>query len=108
LKWLNYLQLKLTILHFCNRFNFLPYTVELNYQATLLATRQEVGVVWFGPMMNFLIFSVLVFLTWICQKLFGIFPDIGSKLVVCYGLITFLDPLLILLVDVALGVCDHM
>ncbi len=34
----------------------------------------------------------------------GMFPDIGSKFVVVYGLEAFLDPFLILIIDCALQV----
>lgn len=85
-----------------NKFNFLPYTVELNYQSTLMATREEIGVVWLGPLTNIVVFSLLVVFCWVCQKLFGLFPDIGCKFIVAYGLFTFLDPILILIVDMSL------
>lgn len=87
-----------------HRFNFLPYTVELNYQSTLMATREEIGVVWLGPLTNIIVFSLLVVFCWVCQKLFGFFPDIGCKFIVAYGLFTFLDPILILIVDMSLKV----
>ncbi|OWF49741.1 uncharacterized protein LOC110451314 [Mizuhopecten yessoensis] len=86
-----------------NSFNFLPYTVELNYQPTLLATREEIGVVWSGPLLNLVIFCLFIILVWISQLLFGLFPDLGCKFVIVYGLHTFLDPLTILIVDASLG-----
>ncbi|KAK7489378.1 hypothetical protein BaRGS_00019322 [Batillaria attramentaria] len=85
-----------------NKFNFLPHTVELNYQPTLLRTREEIAVVVFGPLMNLIVFSLLVVFAWICPKVFGLLPDIASKFVMAFGIITFLDPLLILIVDCAL------
>lgn len=98
----------LALKHTCNvsifRFNFLPYTVELNYQSNLMKTREEIAVVWLGPIMNILIFILLVLFCWISQKLFGLFPDIGCKFTISYGLMTLLDPLLILAVDCILKV----
>lgn len=82
-----------------NKFNFLPYTVELNYQSNLLKTREEIAVVWLGPIMNILIFILLVNFCFLSQKLFGMFPDIGCKFNVAYGLLTLLDPLLIIIID---------
>ncbi|VDI72896.1 Hypothetical predicted protein [Mytilus galloprovincialis] len=82
-----------------NKFNFLPYTVELNYQSNLMKTREEIAVVWLGPIMNIVIFILLVIFCWLSQKLFGLFPDIGCKFTVAYGLMTLLDPLFIMIVD---------
>lgn len=86
------------------RFNFLPHTVELNYQPTLLQTREEIAVVILGPLMNIVVFSLLVVFAWICPKVFGLIPDIASKFVMAYGIMTFFDPLLTLLMDCALTV----
>ncbi|XP_046362564.2 uncharacterized protein LOC124139499 [Haliotis rufescens] len=82
-----------------NKFEFLPYTVKLNYQATLLRAREEIAVVFFGPLINILVFCLLVLFAWISPKIFSIFPDLCSKFVICFGLFTFLDPLLTLIVD---------
>ncbi|PVD32684.1 hypothetical protein C0Q70_08129 [Pomacea canaliculata] len=84
-----------------NKFNFLPYTVELNYQPTLMRTRDEIAVVVFGPLMDVVAFSLLVVFSWLSQKIFGTFPDIFSKFVMAFGIMTFFDPLLILVVDCA-------
>ncbi|KAJ8321997.1 hypothetical protein KUTeg_000468 [Tegillarca granosa] len=93
------MMLMFIVVFFLRMFNFFPYTIELNYQSTLLRTREEIGVVWLGPTMNILVFSFLVFFCWINQKLFGLFPDIGCKFIIAFGIFTFLDPLLILMVD---------
>ncbi|ESO86001.1 hypothetical protein LOTGIDRAFT_235599 [Lottia gigantea] len=85
-----------------NKFDFRPYTVDLNYQPTLLRTREEIGVVVLGPMMNILLFTLMVIFAWICPKIFGFFPDLFSKFVLTFGVLTFLDPLLILIVDCAM------
>ncbi|ELU07382.1 hypothetical protein CAPTEDRAFT_226170 [Capitella teleta] len=86
-----------------NKFDFLPYTVNLNYQGSLLETQEEVGVVLMGPGGNFLFFIILIITSWLMQKIMGGFPDVGSKFVVVFGIQTFLDPILILIVDCALG-----
>ncbi|KAL8561388.1 hypothetical protein ACOMHN_063315 [Nucella lapillus] len=85
-----------------NKFNFLPHTVELNYQPTLLETRQEIAVVILGPIMNIAVFSLLVVFAWICPKVAGLLPDIASQFIMAFGIGTFLDPLLVLVVDCAL------
>ncbi|MCB4745091.1 MAG: hypothetical protein LGB07_05520 [Sulfurovum sp.] len=77
--------------------------MELNYQPTLLQTR-EIAVVILGPLMNIVVFSLLVVFAWICPKVFGLIPDIASKFVMAYGIMTFFDPLLTLLMDCALMV----
>jgi len=86
-----------------NQFTFLPYTVTLNYQATLLEAKQEIAVVVLGPIMNILVFCLLVVLAWLIPKFMGILPDLGSKFILAYGIMTFLDPLLVCIVDSCLG-----
>ncbi|XP_035825164.1 uncharacterized protein LOC101851493 [Aplysia californica] len=86
-----------------NEFTFLPHTVTLNYQATLLEAKQEIAVVVLGPMMNVLVFSFLVFFAWVVPKFMGVLPDMGSKFIMAYGILTFFDPLLICIVDSILG-----
>ena len=88
----------------CCRFEFLPYTVNLNYQSSLLYTREEIAVVLLGPLILILLFTLLVITSWLTQKLFGGFPDIGSKFIVSFGIQAFLDPLLILMIDCILQV----
>ena len=87
---------------FLYRFQFLPYTANLNYQSTLLQTRQEISLVILGPFTNVIIVGVMVFISWLMQRLFGRFPSILSRFVMAYGINTLLDPLWILIVDTAL------
>lgn len=87
---------------FLSRFEFLPYTTNLNYQNTLLQTRQEISLVVLGPFTNIIIFCLMVFMSWLMQKLFGRFPSILSRFVMAYGINTLLDPVWILFVDTAL------
>ncbi|XP_072021333.1 uncharacterized protein [Amphiura filiformis] len=90
-----------------SKFEFLPYSVNLNYQSSLLHTREEVAVVILGPLMNILILALLVGSCWACQKVLGSFPDLFCKFVIVYGLHTFLDPVLIAIVDAPLGRYDY-
>jgi hypothetical protein len=55
-------------------------------------------------LMNIVIFCLLVFLAFICQNIFHTFPDLGSKFVFAYGIFTFFDWVLILIVDCIIGV----
>ena len=84
------------------RFNVYPHTVLLNYQSTLLFTREEVAIVVLGPLFNTLVFCSLILLSWLTQLLFGTFPDLGSRFIAAFGLLVLLDPYLIFLVDMAL------
>ena len=85
-----------------SRIDFFPHTVILNYQSSLLYTREEVGVVVLGPLFNTLLFCLLVLLSWVIQRLLGGFPDLGSRFIATFGIMTFLDPFWILAVDMAL------
>lgn len=78
--------------------------MELLYQSTLLLTREEISVVLLGPFGNILVFVLLVFTSWLMQKVFGGFPDMGSKFIISVGIQAFLDPFLILGVDAILQV----
>lgn len=85
-------------------FDFYPYTVSLNYQSSLLHTREEVAVVLLGPVTNIIVLSLLVMACWLTQKTIGNFPDLFCKLIMVYAILTFLDPILIAIVDAPLGV----
>ncbi|XP_070533195.1 uncharacterized protein [Ptychodera flava] len=86
-----------------NQFNFYPYTVDLNYQQSLLHTREEIAVVVLGPFSNIFLLIAMICLSWLCQKVMGSFPSLGSKFIMAYGIMTFLDPIWILIVDACLG-----
>ena len=87
----------------CFRFEFLAYTVFLKYQSSLLFTREEFAVVVIGPMSNVVIFSLLIMMVWAAQRVFGSFPNILSRFVVAFGIEAALDPILITIVDMAMG-----
>ncbi|XP_030829615.1 uncharacterized protein LOC582863 isoform X1 [Strongylocentrotus purpuratus] len=84
-------------------FQFLPYTVSLNYQASLLQTKEEVAVVILGPLTNVVFLSLLVFICWLFQKVVGNFPDLFCKFVIVFAIMTLLDPFLIAIIDAPLG-----
>nr|XP_002734565.1 PREDICTED: uncharacterized protein LOC100373469 [Saccoglossus kowalevskii] len=86
-----------------NKFDFLPYTVSLNYQQSLLYTREEIAVVLIGPFTNIFILILLVCVSWLSQRVLGSYPGLGSKFTMAYGIMTFLDPIFILLIDAIIG-----
>lgn len=87
---------------YVSRFEFLPYTTNLNYQSTLLQTMQEISLVVLGPFTNIIIFCLMVLTSWLIQNLFGRFPSILSRFVMAFGMNSLLDPVWILMVDTAL------
>lgn len=57
------------------------------------------AIVLLGPLTNIILFTILVVVSWGCQRILGMFPDIGSKFTIALGLQAFLDPFLIAIVD---------
>ena len=91
------------LFYLCNhRYDFLAYTVTLNYQSTLLKTREEISMVVLGPFTNIIIFCLTVIFSWILQRLYGTSPNIFSRFIMAYGINVLLDPIWILIVDSAL------
>ncbi|XP_038052469.1 uncharacterized protein LOC119725181 [Patiria miniata] len=86
-----------------SKFELLPYSVNLNYQSSLLHTRELVAVVILGPLTNITILVLMVFAAWLCQKAAGSFPTLLCKLVIVYSIHAVLDPILIAIVDAPLG-----
>jgi hypothetical protein len=52
-----------------------------------------------GHIFNILIYIGMVLATFAVQRTIGGFPETGYRLVMCWGIGTTLDPLLVLLVD---------
>jgi len=65
---------------------------------------EEMLVVILGPLAVFVVFAFCVILTWLCQVIMGIFPDLGSKFVLMIGIQSILNPLLLIIVDLIQGV----
>lgn len=84
------------------RYEFQAYTVNLNYQSTLLSTVEEISMVVIGPFFNIVLFCLLVIFSWAIQRLFGTSPNIFSRFIMAYGINVLLDPIWILIVDSAL------
>eukprot|EP00050_Salpingoeca_kvevrii_P003599 m.228450 g.228450 ORF g.228450 m.228450 type:complete len:1127 (+) comp10856_c0_seq18:6377-9757(+) len=81
------------------RFDFLAVSVALNYQSSLMLTREELGVVCIGPLFCILVFAILVLLSAATQRLLHQFPDRISRFIGVWGLQTVFNPVFILLTD---------
>lgn len=92
------------------RYELQAYTVNLNYQSTLLNTVEEISMVVIGPFFNIVLFCFLVIFSWAIQRLFGTSPNIFSRFIMAYGINVLLDPIWILIVDSALmrSVCLYV
>lgn len=92
------------------RYELQAYTVNLNYQSTLLNTVEEISMVVIGPFFNIVLFCFLVIFSWAIQRLFGTSPNIFSRFIMAYGVNVLLDPIWILIVDSALmrSVCLYV
>ena len=92
------------------RYELQAYTVNLNYQSTLLNTVEEISMVVIGPFFNIVLFCFLVIFSWAIQRLFGTSPNIFSRIIMAYGVNVLLDPIWILIVDSALmrSVCLYV
>ncbi|XP_047145718.1 uncharacterized protein LOC100210827 isoform X1 [Hydra vulgaris] len=86
-----------------NRFEFLPHTVNLNYQNTLLRTREEIALIVIGPFTNIILFCIMIIISAFIQLLFDRFPNIFSKFIMAFGIHCVMDPVWILITDSALG-----
>ncbi|RLN14933.1 hypothetical protein BBJ28_00000897 [Nothophytophthora sp. Chile5] len=76
-------------------------TCVVKYTWQTVATRTEVGLLAVGVLGNTLLFAFLTGIAAAGQRFVGDLPAFGSNFVVCAGIATVLDPLLLLLVDVA-------
>eukprot|EP01135_Chromosphaera_perkinsii_P003239 Nk52_evm14s239 gene=Nk52_evmTU14s239 len=80
-------------------FDIFAYTVELRYPRDVVLTSQEFLLVMIGPLFVLLGFAMLISIAWLCERLIGSFVNLGSKFIMCFGLVTVIDWLLILIVD---------
>lgn len=86
------------------RFDFFAHTVALNYQSSLLTAGEEAALVLLGPLTVLLIFLLLMLLTLVCILTVHRFPQLCSQFVLAYGVTALLDPFLILVIDLLIGV----
>eukprot|EP00698_Gefionella_okellyi_P004147 TRINITY_DN13872_c0_g1_i1.p1 TRINITY_DN13872_c0_g1~~TRINITY_DN13872_c0_g1_i1.p1 ORF type:complete len:1133 (-),score=303.62 TRINITY_DN13872_c0_g1_i1:160-3558(-) len=80
---------------------FFPYMLVYEYRSDLMSVAIEMGSMVFGCIANIGLSVMLIIVTWVSQSLLGIFPDPGSRLIFCWCLGTFLDPLITFGVDLA-------
>lgn len=73
----------------------------VKYTWRAVPTRTEVALLAVGVVANAMLFVVLALTATLAQTFVGELPPFGSDLIVCVGMAMLLDPLLVLLVDVA-------
>jgi len=79
------------------------YICFTEYNATTADLAVEIGASIIGTAANAAIFLVLMAFAWMVQAGTRVFPDTFSRILLSWGVVTTLDPLLILLVDL----CDQ-
>ncbi len=75
--------------------------VRLQYPVANLEPLTECLVVILGVLSNLLLFLFMMLLARLTQAILYSFPDSISRFLLCYGIETLFDPLLILIVDCA-------
>ncbi|OQR96964.1 hypothetical protein ACHHYP_12840 [Achlya hypogyna] len=82
-------------------FTFAPAltTCVLKYIWSTVPSSVEVVSICVGVLFNMLMFTGLMLLAYVCQRVLGDFPELASRFIACFGLGTVLDPVLIFLVD---------
>ncbi|KAK3743337.1 hypothetical protein QZH41_013912, partial [Actinostola sp. cb2023] len=103
-QWLYLTALRIPI----NKFEFLPYSVNLNYQSTLLHTEEVIALVVLGPFSNIMVLCIMIIAAWAIQRLFGFFPNIFSRFIMAFGINTLLDPIWIVIVDASLSRFENL
>lgn len=78
-------------------------TCRLAYKIDSLPYFSEIGIVCAGPAFNFLLALVLMLAVNVCHVHYGGFPELASRYVMMTGVAAMLDPLLILVADLATG-----
>ena len=68
---------------------------------------QDIFVVIFGILSNTLLFSLMVFCGFISKKCLNCFPRMFYKVICWYGIMTILDPLIVLITDCAVSDFDN-
>eukprot|EP00049_Salpingoeca_infusionum_P009417 m.156806 g.156806 ORF g.156806 m.156806 type:complete len:1082 (-) comp14331_c5_seq1:14823-18068(-) len=85
-----------------SEFTFLPYTVNINYQASLLLAREQLAIIVVGSLANNLVFIVLVAFAILMRFIFKRFPSAGYQFLFAWGVMTSLDTLTIFVIDLIL------
>eukprot|EP00658_Telonema_sp_P-2_P032189 TRINITY_DN23898_c0_g1_i2.p1 TRINITY_DN23898_c0_g1~~TRINITY_DN23898_c0_g1_i2.p1 ORF type:complete len:940 (-),score=247.69 TRINITY_DN23898_c0_g1_i2:62-2881(-) len=82
-----------------NSFTIEAFRMKLDYDATSIQVRVELGVVLMGPCMNIALFLLSAGLAAFCNWWLDDFPDFGCRAIALYGFMVMLDPFLIAVVD---------
>ena len=80
-------------------FKLEAYTVDLVYQTDQLNLGQTTTLVLFGPLGNIILYFLLMLFFWAAQKSMMGLPFVLSKLMLAYGIWTFINPISTLIVD---------
>jgi len=88
------------------KFETLPYKVDLQYADENIGLQTQLYVVIFGMLANQFVYAAFMLVTFFIQVACSSYPDMFSKFLLALGIMVILDPVLILLVDVATGAWD--
>eukprot|EP00794_Sanderia_malayensis_P012036 gene12036-13278_t len=84
-----------------NSIEYLPYTVNIRFQNTILRTKEEIALLVIGPFTNLIVLILMILLTYFFQLLYDKYPNFFSRFLMAFGIHTALDPIWILIVDTA-------
>ena len=79
------------------------YTCELIYFSETLDYFKIIALVIMGPMSNIMFFIALVTTAAVSYRLMGFFPNIASQFISAFGVMTFFDWLIVLIIDCITG-----
>jgi len=80
-------------------FELQPLQISFKYMSSSIPQAVEIGLVAIGPITNNMFFVAFSLVGMLIFGLAGFVPEGYNKFVSCFGLVTLLDPLLILIVD---------
>jgi len=78
-----------------NSFEVEAIRMKLDYDATVLQVRVELGVLLMGPALNIVCFCGMALLIFFCNFWLDSFPEYGCRAVALYGILVIFDPLFI-------------
>lgn len=82
-------------------FHLRIFMISFKYMSAAISTSTEVGVVAIGPIANICVFLIMVVFGHLFYQYSGFLPDIFSKFFAYFGVAVALDPLLVLIIDLA-------
>lgn len=84
-----------------NSFEIEAVRMLIDYDATVLQVRVELGVVLMGPATNIIVFVIAAGVVMFCNWWLDAFPDYGCRAIAVFGLMVIFDPLLIAVENLA-------